>query len=401
MLLMAAMGFSAWEATGPFGANMRPLMISYSDHNIVYSASYTYPSQIIKSTDGGANWTALGSISTYLYCGAIDPTDQNKLYFGGSSYFWCSTNGGTAWTSSYAANVIPMGMVVNNVTPSTVYSVGYAYDNTRYRMAFFKSTDSGVSWSTTFIFDSTSYGYGIAIARTNPSIIYVCGYAYYNSAYYPLIYKTTDGGANWTLCVSGIPATNIYFYTIAVHPTNPSIVYAGAGTGIYRSTDAGGSWSLVSSHYNNYSMATTIADPNVAFVGGYNDIYKTTNSGATWVSASGGFQGNYVYGLAISQTNVQIAYYADNAGVLKTTNGGSNWVNTTSALSLAAVGTFCTAPSAPTTAYITSEGIGLYKTANSGTSWTSITMPLGCGVVCQFGVQNNDPTTVYALEGTG
>jgi photosystem II stability/assembly factor-like uncharacterized protein len=401
LLLITATGFAAWEGLGPFGGNLRPILVSYSDHNIVYSASYTYPSQVVKSTDGGAAWTSVSSISSYLYCGAIDPTNHNKLYFGGSSYFFSSTNGGVNWTSYYAANCIPYGLAVNNATPSTVYGVGYAYDGVRYRMSFFKSTDSGVSWNTTFFGDSTGYGYCIGMDRTNPSTVYIGGYSYYSSTYYPLLYKTTDGGANWTPCNSGIPSTAYYFNSIAVHPTNPNIVYAGAWSAIYRSTNAGTSWTSVSTHYYNYALATSVADPNAAYVGGYSDIYKTTNSGASWFSASNGFQGTNVYGLAMSQTNGQIAYYANNLGAFKTTNSGSNWFNTSGNMCMAVIGTFSPAPSAPATSYISNEGIGLHKTTDCGANWTSITMPLGCGVVCQFGVQDNNPDVVYALEGSG
>jgi photosystem II stability/assembly factor-like uncharacterized protein len=376
-------------------------MVSYTNDNVVYVASYTYPAQIAKSVNGGSAWTTVGSVSGYAYCGAIDPTNQDKLYIGSGSYFYRSTNGGTAWASTYVANTNPYGLVVNPVTPSTIYGCGYAYDNTRWRMSFFKSTDSGASWSTTFFYDSTGYGYGVSIDRTNPNIVYICGYSYYNSVYVPLIYKSTNAGANWNLATSGIPSTAYYINSIMVHPTNPNIVYAGAWSGIYRSTDAGLSWILTGSHYYNYGMAVSAAAPNVCYAGGYNDMYKTTDAGATWFSASTGFLGNNAYSIAMSQSNAAITFFGDTKGVFKTTNAGSSWFDCNNGLNIGAIGSFTSAPSSGSTIYTSIKEVGVYKTTNNGSAWTLLPTPVSCGNIVEFAVDRTNPNLVFALEGSG
>ncbi len=401
LLAFIVPGWSAWESIGPYGGYIRPVMVSHTNDSIVYAASYTSPSSIAKSTNGGASWTTMGSISGYPYCGAIDPTNHDKLYLGSSSYFYRTTNGGTNWLSTYASNTVPYRMAVHNTNPAIVYAGGYAYDGVRYRLSFFKSTDSGASWSTTFLSDSSGYGYGIAVDGTNPNTVYVCGYSYYNSTYVPLIYKTTNAGANWTLVNAGIPSTVYYVYSVAVHPTNPNIVYAGAYTGIYRSTNAGTTWTQVSTHYYNYGMTVSSAAPNVAYAGGYTDIYKTTDAGVTWTSASGGFQGNYAYYVAMSQTSAQVAYYGGSKGIYKTTNAGGNWFDANAGLCLGAICSFSVAPSAAATIYTSIEGVGVYKTTNAGTNWSMLPTPVGCGNICEFAVHNTNPNIIYALEGSG
>ncbi|HEX7320618.1 MAG TPA: hypothetical protein VF399_09740 [bacterium] len=401
LLVFIAFGMAAWEAVGPYGGYIRPVMVSYSNENIVYAVSYTYPSAVAKSTNGGATWTTVGSISGNGYSGAIDPTNQDKVYVGTGSYFYRTTNGGTNWSSTYVANTYPYGLVVNNLVPSTIYGAGYAYDNVKWRMAFFKSTDSGVSWSTVYLYDSSAYGYGVAINRTNPNIVYVCGYSYYNSTYVPLIYKSTNGGTNWTLTTTGIPSTAYYINSIAVHPTNPNIVYAGAYSGIYRSIDAGATWTQTSTHYYNYGMAVSSASPNVAYAAGYTDIFKTTDAGVTWATASTGFQGSYPYFIAMSHTGTQVAYYGDNKGIFKTTDAGSSWFDTNNNLNIGSIGSFAVAPSSASTIYTSFKEVGVYKTTNSCTSWSILPTPVGCGNICEFAVNNTNPNIVYALEGSG
>jgi photosystem II stability/assembly factor-like uncharacterized protein len=292
-------------------------------------------------------------------------------------------------------------MVVNPITPSTIYAAGYAYDNTRWRLSFMKSTDSGASWANTYMYDSAGYGYGIAIDRVNPNTIYVCGYSYYNSTYVPLIYKSTDGGTGWNLVSSSIPATAYYINSIMVHPTNPNIVYAGAWSGIYRSTDAGATWIQMNTHYYNYGLAASPAAPNVCYAAGYSDIYKTTDAGVTWFSVSTGFQGINPYFIAMSQSNAALAYYGDTKGIFKTTNGGTNWFDSNNNLNIGSIGSFCIAPSSCSTIYTSFKEVGVYKTTNNGSSWTLLPTPVSCGNICEFAVDRTNPDILYGLEGSG
>ncbi len=396
-----ALGNAAWESIGPYGGNIRTVLVSFTNDNIAYVSSYTSPSVIAKTTNGGTSWTNVGSISNYIYCGAIDPTNHDKLYMGGSSYFYRSTNGGMTWSSTYTANTVIYGMAVHRTNPAIVYAAGYAYDGTRYRVSFFKSTDGGVNWSTTYLSDSSGYGYCIAIDYTNPNTVYVGGYTYYNGNYMPPIYKTTNAGSSWTLVTSGIPSTAYYIYSLAVHPTNSNIVYAGAYSGIYRSTNGGSSWTQVSTHYYNYGMSVSSAAPNVVYAGGYNDLYKTTDAGVTWAACTTGISGNYFYYIPMSQTSSQIAYLGGSKGVYKTTNAGSNWFNSNTGLCLGSICSFSNAPSSPATVYTSIEGVGVYKTTNNGTVWILLPTPVSCGNICEFAVHNNSPNILYALEGSG
>jgi photosystem II stability/assembly factor-like uncharacterized protein len=401
MCVICCLGFAAWETNCPYSGNLRSVVVSYSNDNIVYVSSNSSPTSFAKTIDGGASWTTVGSIPTQAYCMAIDPTNDNKLYAGCGHSIYRSTNGGASWTSTSMSNKYIYGMVVHPSTPSTVFASGMSWNGSVWLMAFFKSTNSGANWTTTTFGTYQGNGYCIAVDRTNPNNVYVGGY-YINSTYYPTIYKTTDGGTSFTQLTNGLPTSGYYFYSVAVHPTNSNIVYAGSYTaGIYRSTDGGANWAQASTHYYNYSMSTSPAAPDVAYAGGYSDIYKTTNAGVTWFSATTGMSGYYMYGVAMSPLSGTKAFNGDNAGFFKTTNGGSSWLNSTGNLSMAAILNFAVAPSAKSTVYTSLEEIGVFKTTNNGTNWTELPTPVTCGNICEFAVGYSDQNLLYALEGTG
>lgn len=332
---------------------------------------------------------------------AIDPTNDNKLYAGSGHVMYRSTDGGVNWLSTTMTNKYIYGVAVHPTTPSTIYAAGFSYGGTSWNIAFFKSTDSGVNWTTVAMDTMPGYGNCLAVDRTNPNTIYIGGY-WTTSPYTPKVYKTTNGGSNWTDVTGTIPTAAYWVYSMAVHPTNSNIVYAGTYLdGIYRSTDGGGSWTKTCTNYYNYSMTTSIATPNIAYCGGYNEIYKTTDAGATWVSVSTGLSGYYFYGIAASAQNASIVYTGDNKGAFKTTTGGASWNNINNNLNLGAILSFTNAPSSPATIYTSFAEVGVFKTTNSGTDWVQLPTPVGCGNICEFGVAYNNPNLVYALEGSG
>lgn len=402
--LLCCLGFAAWEPVGPYGGYVRSVAVSGSNDNILYVASYSSPTSVAKTTNGGASWTTVGAFPTQAYCMALDQMNDNNLYAGCGHSIYRSTNGGVSWVSTSMMNKYIYAICVHPTTSATVFAAGMSWTGSQWVIAFFKSTNSGTSWSTLELSANRSTGYAMAVDRSNPNTIYVGGYHYHpvDSVNAPILFKSTNGGTNFTEVTNNIPNSGYYVYSAAVHPTNSNIVYAGTYLGgIYRSIDGGGTWTQTSTHYYNYSMATSPAAPDVAFAGGTSDIYKTTNAGASWFSSSSGLTGNYVYGLALSPLNGTKAFAGDNVGFFKTTNGGSTWVNSTNNLNVGAILNFAVAPSSGATIYTSFEEIGVFKTTNCGTNWSLLPTPVTCGNICEFAVDYSNPDIVYALEGSG
>ena len=116
---------------------------------------------------------------------------------------------------------------------------------------------------------------------------------------------------------------------IALHPTQPDIIYAGAAKGLCKSPQAGqDNWP--SSGLETYSPRAIVIDPSqpdTVYAGTYEmGVYKTTNAAQTWTAVNTGLTDPHIRALVVDPTQPAILYAgADGGGVFKTTNGGATW----------------------------------------------------------------------------
>ncbi len=203
-----------------------------------------------------------------------------------------------------------------------------------------KSSNEGRSWKP--IFDKEPvYSIGdVAVAPSDPNVIYVGTGEANNSrsSYYGNgVYRSNDGGQSWTYL--GLKETQ-HIGRIVVDPTNPDIVYVAAlghlyspnpQRGLYKSTDGGKTWtkSLAikadGKDIGVFDVAMDPGNPNVLYASAYpkvrrpwffaqggpgGGIYKTTDAGATWTKLAGGLPTGMLgkIGLAIAPSEPNRVY---------------------------------------------------------------------------------------------
>ncbi len=119
------------------------------------------------------------------------------------------------------------------------------------------------------------------------------------------VYKTTNGGANWTAIGDGLPSG---VACVEVSKANGNVIYVFTGDG--------------DSHRAGYLVFNENLSP---ITGG---MYKSLNGGASWLkcadiyTGAGAFIG---FNIAVAQNNSNYLYVATNRGLYRTINGGSSW----------------------------------------------------------------------------
>jgi len=165
---------------------------------------------------------------------------------------------------------------------------------------FWKSTNGGTSWAI-LSNDLTTMGIsGIVIDRVNPNIIYLltgtgdgfgAGYFVYDFGYIRSsvgVLKSTDGGVSWTTTGDLYTGGTYVGYKLVQDPRNSAILLAATDQGLYRTTNAGSTWNqvmpgkFIDVEFNPVSSATS----NSAYATGPGYYYYSNNEGANWIAGS-------------------------------------------------------------------------------------------------------------------
>ena len=220
------------------GRDFYPLAFDPHNSNTIY-AQYDGSEGISKSTDGGVTWGSAnnGLENNYVSVLAIDPGNSEIIYAGSDGPLFKSTNGGGNW-SPIGSLSYPLVLVVHPNNSTIIYALAYDYDDS---LTVFKSTDAGVSWNRSDGNSGTPF-YSVSalvLDPINPATIYVSAYRYDSTT--AMVFKSTDGGGSWNISGTGLPSSSVS--SLVIDPLYPNNVYAGTyAVGVFKSTDGGASW---------------------------------------------------------------------------------------------------------------------------------------------------------------
>lgn len=365
-----------------------------SNSSIVYvgtgegngNADAVYGAGILKSTDAGASWQNIqspfvtSSVSLPIGSIAIDPANSSIVLAGTRSLagassgvgIYRSTDGATTWAQVNTNDVFSIKFLPNN--PSVVLAAGF--DDNASKKLIFRSTDAGATWQEVLavpvdsVFGPSRAGGSIAVASGHNTI-----YAALGGNAVTDLYKSTDEGATWTainnknssggtLCA----AQCFYNDVIAVHPTNPNLVFFG-GQDLYRSADGGSTWVLADTPHEDYHALEFTPDGGTLFAGTDGGMWSTADPTATivaWTDLNQNLATLQFYpGISISPGNPHLSLggVQDN-GTLKYT-GSTQWNEVLGGDGLQTA----LDPGDPSHFYTTSEDGNVWETTNGGSSF--------------------------------
>lgn len=426
-----------------------------------FGISQYYGAGVLKSTDGGTTWTNIqapfvtGPNSLRIPVMEVYPGDHNVVLAGTTrstgAGIYRSTDGGSTWTQVLSnAPVYAVRFLPN--APTTALAVGF--DQNTDAQAIFRSTDAGQTWQKVL---NTAVDLGFGDLTALGSLALGTGH---NTIYAALggieaaqLYKSTDNGLNWTAINNKLPSGQTlcntqcwYDLTIAVHPTDPNLVYFGA-VSLFRSTDGGSTWTIVSSPHADYHTLVFTPAGDKLYAGNDGGVWMNSDpraSSITWNSLNqqlatlqfypgisifpgnpnfsiGGTQDNGTlrftgstqwtqvlggdgFQTAIDPTTTSLLYATTQQGwVWRSTNGGADFTLQTDGLSLASpsFATPLTMDPHNRNRLYTAPSTVIYRSDNNATSWTSVQQNAFAEAVNNISVAPQDENTVYVSIGHG
>ena len=315
------------------------------------------PVEIESDTFSGLRARSIGPALTSGRVGdfAVNPDDPKHYFVAVSSgNVWKTVNGGITYEpvfDNYGSYSI--GCVEMDPNNSNVVWVGTGENNSQRSVSFgdgvYKSVDGGASWKNMGLKESEHIGM-IAIDPRDSDTVYVAAQGpLWRSGGDRGLYKTTDGGKNWSRILHISDDTGVN--EILMDPRNPDVLYAsayqrrrhvwtlingGPESAIYKSTDGGASWrkitrGLPEADKGRIGMAISPANPDVVYAiieaaSGSGGFFRSTDRGETWKKRSSYMTSSpqYYNEIFCDPYNVDRVYALDTF-IMLSEDGGANF----------------------------------------------------------------------------
>jgi photosystem II stability/assembly factor-like uncharacterized protein len=355
-----AYGAMRWRLVGPFRGG-RTLAVEgiAGDPATFYFGGVA--GGVWRTQNAGATWEPLTDDQPFASIGALAlaPSDPATIYVGTGEAdmrsditygdgMWKSTDAGRHWAHIGLDSTRQIGRIlVDPHDPNVVIvaALGHAYGSSADR-GVFRSTDGGQSWHKTLYRDERTGAIDLAFDPTDPHVVYAALWEARRppSSQYPPnegpgsgLFKSTDEGETWTaISGHGLPDGPLGRIGLAVaRGSAGAIVYAVCeeakqGSGLYRSDDGGGTWRLTGADPRmgrGWYFGQVFVDPTNADVVYVPDvaILKSSDAGRTFSALKGAPGGDDYHYVWIDPTNARHLAFASDQGAGVSLDGGATW----------------------------------------------------------------------------
>ena len=311
-----------------------------------------------EDTYASMEWRSIGPYRGGRSCAVTGvPGNPNLFYFGATGGgIWKTTDGGRSWANisdGYFGGSI--GSIAVAPSDHNVLYVGGGEKTVRGNVSFgygaWKSVDAGRTWEHIGL-DKSRHISRIRIHPDNPDIVYA---AVMGNLFAPTtdrgIYKSIDGGKNW----KKVLYANDYAGAVdlCIDPSNPRIMYAstwriqrtpyslesgGEGSGLYKSTDSGETWTEITGNKGLPTGTWGISGVAVSHIDGdrvyalieneKGGVYRSDDGGDTWMKTNDSRalrQRAWYYTRIYADTKNHDALYVVNVRYHKSTDGGKTF----------------------------------------------------------------------------
>ena len=325
---------------------------------------------LVTSAEAGENrWTPIGLGAGTVRALAIDPTTPEGLYAAAASAGLYRSADGTAswsWRGVATPGLEDWGMVVTSPTdPQRLYAATRPVFSPG-TGAVYTSADAGATWQELL---RRPVGFNaVAVSRTGTLLA---------SGELAEVYRSLDGGATWSLVLQPEFGAGGLQLQLAFDPLAPETAYVG-GRNLWKSTDAGATWQNIGMAWpdgqpidNVTALAFPGTRPGLFYALMRSRIFRSEDAGLTWSGgalALGGYNA-----LAADPTDPDTVYAAASA-IFVSHDGGATVTELPSefphAGSLDIVSALAVSPASPSTLYAAVDGIGVEVSHDAGLHWS-------------------------------
>jgi len=433
-------GFGVWRSTDG-GAHWQPASVplpageARNVHQLALSrtAGILYAGTdvgVFKSTDAGVSWqpASHGLAAGVVRALAVAPSDPKMVYAGLNSgahrNVYRSRDGGASWQAT-AGPPLPASddrvaaLAVSPRSPTLLWAGTVP-------SGLFRSAGGGAHWAPVALPPQVFSVLAVAVAPSAPNTLYA---GVFDQGPDPGgIYASTDGGASWTRRNQGLDGLDAQ--TVAVPPGSPGVIYAGLDSqGLFRSANFGKRWARVTLP-GAPAAGTPLVDLEIApsadatfYALALSWLWRSTDAGASWTEVSGDDPDDpYLRFLRVdpadpfrlwgSAGSIPFSNPFPGTGIvplLRSTDGGDTWATVPTPDLGCEIFDLQFAPSAPATLYVAgAKGesgtcrvtqTSLFRSTDDGATWIEADAGLGGHSVTALAVDPLDPRLVYA--GTG
>ncbi len=347
-----------WRLIGPFrGGRTVAAEGIPSQPNVFYVAANN--GGVWKTTDAGRTWEPLFDEQPTQSIGtlAIAPSDARVIYVGSGEGLqrpdlsvgdgiYKSQDGGATWRHLGLPDAQQIAaLLVDPKDSQRVFTavLGHPYGPNTER-GVFRSLDGGAHWSKVLYRDENTGAVDLAFDPRDPHIVYAVLWAArqgpWENGHFDGrgsgLFRSTDGGDTWTQLHGGLPGPSdgLGRIGIGVAPGDGKRIYAlveARNGGLFRSDDAGTTWKRVNAEPRVWARGDDFAcvrvdprDPNKVYVAN-TSTYRSTDGGVTFEAIKGAPGGDDYHNIWINPLDPGILLLASDQGATISVNGGATW----------------------------------------------------------------------------
>ncbi|HEY8204106.1 MAG TPA: YCF48-related protein [Pyrinomonadaceae bacterium] len=364
---------------------------------VLLGNSYLRSSVHASVTDTGvpysSDWRITGPSGGDVRALVVDPSDPDRFYFGTlDGQIYTSTDGARSWRLLVNLNrprLFVDHIIVDPRNSKVLYVAAHRHKDPG---GFFKSTDGGLTWRESPELRNEAL-HSLTQSDKNPDLLIT---GTFNG-----IYRSLDAGETWTALPTQNTPGLVHVESLAIDPRNANIIYAGTWYLPYKSTDGGQTWRIIKNGIIDDSDIFAInldpRNPNHIIASACSGIYETPDGGDNWHKVQGiPSQSRRTRAILQHPTIPGLVFAGTTEGFWRSAKGGENnsWMVTTSRQ--LEINSIAVHPRTPDTVYIATNNYGVMVSRDGGRNFVPTNSGFSGRFVNTIAPDRELPNRVYA-----